>query len=181
MPSIFTANDLSIRPSDRFWNLSIYCRTSVSTFISLIIPQKINVLVTEPAAKTAVLFLGTEKHILFVNISQSDRKNPQFLELTILCILAFYIVKKTKLDFFWKLTISDVLHDLVAFLQFKKPEKHQWRSVTFSTCNFTKSNTPPWVFFTFFKLRKRYHIAKSITKVSYRSCWLTKAVSTAVS
>ena len=26
-------------------------------------------------------------------------------------------------------------------------------------CNFTKSNTPPWVFFTFFKLHKWYQIA----------------------
>ena len=27
---------------------------------------------------------------------------------------------------------SDVLHDLVPFVQFKKREKHPWRSVTFS-------------------------------------------------
>ena len=37
------------------------------------------------------------------------------------------------------------LRDLVPFVQFKKREKHPWRSVTFS--NFTESNTPPWVFF----------------------------------
>ena len=30
-------------------------------------------------------------------------------------------------------------------------------------CNFTKSNTPPRVFFTFFKLQKWYQIAKRIT------------------
>ena len=30
-------------------------------------------------------------------------------------------------------------------------------------CNFTKSNTPPWVFFTFFKLYNWYKIAQSIT------------------
>ena len=30
-------------------------------------------------------------------------------------------------------------------------------------CNFTKSNIPPWVFFTFFKLYKWYQIAQSIT------------------
>ena len=41
---------------------------------------------------------------------------------------------------------SDVLHDLVPFVQFKKREKHPWRS------NFTASNTPPSVFFTFLKL-----------------------------
>ena len=29
-------------------------------------------------------------------------------------------------------------------------------------CNFTESNTPPWVFFTFLKLYKWYRIAQSI-------------------
>ena len=34
------------------------------------------------------------------------------------------------------------------FLQFKKHEKRLWRSVTFSAnaCDFTESNTAPWVF-----------------------------------
>ena len=54
--------------------------------------------------------------------------------------------------------ICDVLHDLVPFAHFKNREKHPWRSVTFS-----KSNTPPWTFFTFFKLSKWYQIAQSIT------------------
>ena len=36
--------------------------------------------------------------------------------------------------------------------------KHPWRSVTFS-----KSNTPPWVFFVFLTLYKWYQIAQSIT------------------
>ena len=49
----------------------------------------------------------------------------------------------------------------------KKHEKHPWRSVIFiklqakACCNFTKSNTPPWVFFTAFKLYKWYQIAQS--------------------
>ena len=32
-----------------------------------------------------------------------------------------------------------------AIVQFKKPEKHPWRSVNFSKVG-TKINTPPWVF-----------------------------------
>ena len=32
-----------------------------------------------------------------------------------------------------------------------------------SSCNFTKINTPPWVFFTFFKLYKWYQIAQRTT------------------
>ena len=32
-----------------------------------------------------------------------------------------------------------------------------------SACNFTKINTPPWVFFTFFNLYKWYQIAQSTT------------------
>ena len=34
-------------------------------------------------------------------------------------------------------------------------------------CNFTKINTPPWVFFTFFKLYKCYQIAQRITYKEY--------------
>ena len=61
------------------------------------------------------------------------------------------------------------LHDLVPFVKFKKREKHSWRSVNFrvklqaKACNFTKINTPPWVFFTFLKLYKWYQIALRIT------------------
>ena len=54
----------------------------------------------------------------------------------------------------------DALHDLVPFVQFKKREKHPWRSVTFSK---VASFTPPWVFFTFFKLYKWYQIVQRIT------------------
>ena len=43
--------------------------------------------------------------------------------------------------------MRDALRDLVPFAQFKKREKHPWRSATFS-----KSETSPWLFFTFFKL-----------------------------
>ena len=53
----------------------------------------------------------------------------------------------------------DTLHDLVRFVQFvQKREKHPRRSVNLQAeaCNFTKINTPPWVFFTFFKLHKWY-------------------------
>ena len=32
----------------------------------------------------------------------------------------------------------------------------------FQVCNFDKSSTPPWVFFTFFKLYKWYQIAQRI-------------------
>ena len=56
---------------------------------------------------------------------------------------------------------------LVPFLQFKKREKLPWRSVIFSKVanrsrHFTKSNAPPWIFFTFFKLCKWYQIAQSV-------------------
>ena len=55
--------------------------------------------------------------------------------------------------------VCDVLSDLVPFVLFKKREKHPWKSITFSKVaesNFTESNTPPWVFFMFFKLYKWY-------------------------
>ena len=49
--------------------------------------------------------------------------------------------------------MCDALRDLVTFVQFKK----------FLACNFAKSNTSPWVFFTFFKLYNWYQIAQNIT------------------
>ena len=46
-----------------------------------------------------------------------------------------------------------------------------------SATSFTKSNTPPWVFFTFFKLYKWYQIAQRTTNVGIKktaqgSCYL---------
>ena len=60
--------------------------------------------------------------------------------------------------------ICYVLRDFVPFVQFKKREKHLWMSV-----NFTKINTPPWVFFTFFKLCKWYEIAQRTTYTQFYS------------
>ena len=70
----------------------------------------------------------------------------------------------------------DALHNLVPVVQFKKREKHPWRSVTFSkvaslACNITKSNTPPWFFFTFFKLCKWCQIAQRITRKFFDWFW----------
>ena len=53
--------------------------------------------------------------------------------------------------------ICGALRDLVPFVQYKKCEKQ------LTVCNFTKINTPPGVFFTFFKLYKWYQIAQRIT------------------
>ena len=55
------------------------------------------------------------------------------------------------------------------FCNFKQCEKHPWRSVTFikvaGDCNTPKWNTPPWVFFTFFKLYKWYQIAQTVSYI----------------
>ena len=56
----------------------------------------------------------------------------------------FKTIKKTSYHF-----IRDALRDLVTFVQFKKREKHSWRSVTFSKVACTKKNTPQWVFSRF--------------------------------
>ena len=70
------------------------------------------------------------------------------------------------------------LRDLVSFVQFKQREIHPWRSVNFLACNFTKINTLPWVFFTFFKLYKCYqnrsthHILENWT--NYSKQWTKK-------
>ena len=60
------------------------------------------------------------------------------------------------------------------FVQFKKREKHPWRSVTFSKVTGTKSNTPPWVFFTLLKLYKWYQIAQNtINLLGFMTKWFT--------
>ena len=61
-------------------------------------------------------------------------------------------------------SLCDALRDLVPFVQFKKLKIRPWRSVTFS-----KSNTPLWVLFTFYKLYKWYQIAQRITYITYNT------------
>ena len=55
--------------------------------------------------------------------------------------------------------MCDALRDLVPFVRFKNREKPHGGVLLLVklqalACNFTKSNTPPWVFFTFLKLYK---------------------------
>ena len=73
-------------------------------------------------------------------------------------------------NFHKKIFICGALRDLIPFVQFKKRAKHPWRSVTFSkvvgfSMQLTKSNTPTWVFLTFFKLYEWYQIAQSTTYI----------------
>ena len=49
------------------------------------------------------------------------------------------------------------------FHNLKIHEKHLWRGANFRACNFIKSSTPAWVFFTFSKLCKWYQIAQHIS------------------
>ena len=42
-----------------------------------------------------------------------------------------------------------------------------WLKLQAKACNFTKSNTPPWTFFTFFKLHIWYQLAQSITYITF--------------
>ena len=77
------------------------------------------------------------------------------------CFFSASILKQLWLassEVFYRVHICDALRDLVAFVQLKKREKHPWRSV----------KTPPWVFFTFFKLYKCYQIAQRITYIQLK-------------
>ena len=85
--------------------------------------------------------------------------NAKFLRTSILK----NICERLLLSMSGTLLICGALRDLVQFVQFKKREKHLWKSANFSkvagqTYNFTKINTPPWVLFRFFKLYKWYQI-----------------------
>ena len=73
----------------------------------------------------------------------------------------------------WKYGIGcflsrDALRDLVPFAQFKNVKNTHggvlllvWFQAL--ACNFTKSNTPSWVFFKFLKLYKWYELVQLIT------------------
>ena len=47
----------------------------------------------------------------------------------------------------------------------KNVKKSHGRVLLLKVCSFTKSSTPPWVFFMIFKLYKWYQIAQRITNV----------------
>ena len=55
--------------------------------------------------------------------------------------------------------ICDKFHGVLSFVKLKKREKHSWSSVTFRKV--ADFDTPPWVFFAFFKLYKWYQIAQN--------------------
>ena len=57
----------------------------------------------------------------------------------------------------------DVLRDLVPFVQFKNVKNTHGGVLLWVKLQATTSNTPPWMFFTFFKLYKWYQIAQGIT------------------
>ena len=57
----------------------------------------------------------------------------------------------------------DALHDLVPFVQFKNLKNTHAGVLLLVKLQASKSNTPPWVFFTFFKLYKWYQIAQRTT------------------
>ena len=72
------------------------------------------------------------------------------------CVRAEWMIQRDYRT--WLLhTNCDALRDLVPFVQFKKREKHPWRSVTFSKV------AGYWMLFTFFNLYKWYQIAQRIT------------------
>ena len=52
--------------------------------------------------------------------------------------------------------VCGALRDIVPFVKFKKPENAYTGVLLLvklraRACNFTKSNTPPWVYFMFYK------------------------------
>ena len=83
---------------------------------------------------------------------------------------AFFISKKGDFTIIFSVTIRDALRHLVPFVKLKNVKNTSWWVLLLvklqaKACNFTESNTPPWVFFTFFKLYEWYQITQSITHI----------------
>ena len=66
-----------------------------------------------------------------------------------------------------------IFHAIWFHLYNLKNVKNAHEGVLLKPCNFTKSNTPPWVFFTFFKIvqmvpdRAKHHKCKSIIWIAW--------------
>ena len=65
--------------------------------------------------------------------------------------------------------LSDALHDFRHLYKFKKVKNAHGGVILLlklqaKVCNFTESNTHPWMFFTFFKSFKWYQITQSISR-----------------
>ena len=69
-------------------------------------------------------------------------------------------MKWVKGSFYGWRTVDTLFAIWYQFVQFNKREKHPWKSYFLHS---TKSDTLPWVFFTFFKLCNWYQIAQSFS------------------
>ena len=78
----------------------------------------------------------------------------------------FFVCRSVESWISLEVSYCDALRKLVSFVQFKKRKRYPWRSVP-EASNFTKSNAPPWVFFTFFKLFELYQIAQCTISLVY--------------
>ena len=65
----------------------------------------------------------------------------------------------------FRLHKCDALRDLVPLYNLTNVKNTYGGMLLTVKLQATKSNTPPWVFFTFFKLYKWYQIAQSITNI----------------
>ena len=70
------------------------------------------------------------------------------------------------LDCHW-MTMWDVFRDLVSFVRFKNVKNTHGGvllvvKLMAEAYNFSKSNTPPWLFFAFLELYKWYQTAQSL-------------------
>ena len=101
----------------------------------------------------------THKHV-----SDKPILNPM-LHSTLSVIICKFSRQKQPLEVFYK---EGVLKNFTKFTG-----KHLQQSL-FLNCNFTKSDSPPCVFCTFFKLCKWYQIAQNIR---YKNYWIKTSIS----
>ena len=72
--------------------------------------------------------------------------------------------------------ICDALRDLVSFVQFKNVKNTHGGVLLLIACNFNKSSTPLWLFFTFFELCNWHQIPQSIYDTSSTACTTDSAM-----
>ena len=131
-------------------------RSKIKTLQYFLINKFITIRFINPFHATGLFRkpLKTSENLWFSDVFKGYQKRPVAWNGLITRVWdCFVVISWMKMGSILRvITLSNALHDLVPFAQFKKREKYPWKSVN----TLTKSNFSPRVFYMFFKLYKSY-------------------------
>ena len=138
----------------KFWNKKIRNKLCFNHIIS----KEIKRIIKDTNTKTATQKGNLPVEVIKENVGLFPSYKSQMLNLYHIKV-SFKFSKWTQA---WK-NKQKIIKKLISIKNIFMKQK---------ACNFTKSNTPPWVFFKFFKFYKWYQIAQRITSfIKSREQW----------